>query len=79
MTQVASRRRDRLVKVMRSEIHARRKACHLGLGDGMGKRGYTSPGAAKRAAAEFAERYSKPMREYRCVCGQWHLTSMVPK
>lgn len=43
-----------------------------------GKRRYRSQGQAKRAAAEFSERYLATYRTYSCPhCRGWHLTTQL--
>jgi hypothetical protein len=41
------------------------------------KRAFPNSGYAIRAVLSASRGYGKPMRYYRCVCGQWHMTKKV--
>jgi len=69
-------REDRLARIMKRDRYNRRRRCEAGIGDRMGKRAYTSKGAAKRAASQISTQTERVFTPYLCPeCGQWHLTT----
>lgn len=72
-----ARRADRLRRADVAEHAAyRRKHCPR-VGSEIAKRGYSSPAAALRAAAQMG--FASTMKTYECRCGQWHLSTAVKR
>lgn len=77
MSQSRSSRQNRAARLRAADAKERvtdrrRKCPRVGRTDA--KRGYSSPTAALRAAAQM--KYGATMKTYECRCGMWHLTTV---